>query len=207
MGRRKRSGTDREGTAQCDRKPGRDWAVDENEDPILKTANELNDGTGQTHCRAELRSVVQGNARLQKQCHDEKMRADALKAEVKASMATIRGLQQSHQSMEKTIADLQAENALLRQQVGSLTDKVADVEIDKEALWKNYFAFRYFHRFKLAAKGSSGATKDGGPAANCAIIGGLGCGKQCSQLCAPMEYTTLDEDGRRPDRVEPSSLR
>ena len=33
---------------------------------------------------------TQGNARLQKQWHDERMRADALKAEVKASMATIR---------------------------------------------------------------------------------------------------------------------
>jgi hypothetical protein len=203
MGRRKRSGGAQgpEGAATWDRNASRDWAVDEwnngqqwhwsvrkqpvdeNEDPVLKTSNEPNDSERQSVCKQELRSVVQGNARLQKQCHDEKMRADALKAEVKASMATIRSLQQSHQSMEKTIADLQAENARLRHSVGSLTDKVVEVETDKDALWKSYFAFRYFHRFKLAAKGSSRPTNGGGLAG----------------FCAPMEYTTRDEDGKTPD--------
>jgi hypothetical protein len=219
MGRRKRrEGGDREGAASWDRTPTRDWAagdwngqqwhwsirtrpVDENDDPVLKTSKEPNDNERQTDCKAELRSVVQGNARLQKQCHDEKMRADALKAEAKASMATIRSLQQSHQSMEKTIVQLQAENARLRQQVGGLTDKVAEVETDKAELWKSYFAFRYFQRFKLAAKGSSKPRNDGGVVASSGgDIAGTSCGKQCSQFCRPpMEYITLDEDGKTPD--------
>jgi hypothetical protein len=228
MGRRKRSGGgDREGATAWtwDRKPsssewaagdwndGQQWQwsirtslVDENEDPVLKTSNEPNEGKRQTHCKAELRSVVQGNARLQKQYNDEKTRADALKAEVKASMATIRSLQQSHQSMEKMIADLQAENGRLRQQVGTLTDKVTDVESDKEALWKSYFAFRYFQRFKLAAKGTSTPTKNERPKSSCGAIGGSTWGKQSGQSCAPMQYTTLDEEGKRPDQIEPCFL-